>query len=161
MFTTQDLTTAFARNLEIIKLQTAGLTHADSLLQPPFRGNCLNWVLGHIAAYRGILLELLDQPPFLQQAEAMRYMQGSAPVTCDGPDVVRTEKLLAAIEGSQERLATGLRRVTPETLSREIETRLGRMTVGQRLLMLLRHEAYHVGQTELLRQLAGTDDQVI
>jgi hypothetical protein len=36
------LADAFNRNVEIIKLQTAGLSHADSLIQLPFRGNCMN-----------------------------------------------------------------------------------------------------------------------
>ena len=31
----------------------------------------------------------------------------------------------------------------------------------QRLQSLLWHETYHVGQLELLRQLAGTDDKVL
>jgi hypothetical protein len=34
-------------------------------------------------------------------------------------------------------------------------------TVGQRVLGLYFHETYHVGQLELLRQLAGTGDKVI
>ena len=52
MITTEDLITALGRNLDVIKAQTKGLSHADSLLQLPFRGNCLNWVLGHIAGTR-------------------------------------------------------------------------------------------------------------
>ena len=49
MISSNDLTEAFARNANVIKMQTKDLTHADSLRQPPFQGNCLNWVLGHIA----------------------------------------------------------------------------------------------------------------
>jgi hypothetical protein len=45
MITAKDLIGASERNLGIIKAQTEGLSHADSLLQLPFRGNCLNWVL--------------------------------------------------------------------------------------------------------------------
>jgi hypothetical protein len=35
------------------------------------------------------------------------------------------------------------------------------MTVGQRLFGLYFHQTYHIGQTELLRQLAGVNDKVI
>lgn len=56
----------------IIKLQTYGLTHQDSLLQPPVRGNCLNWVLGHILAGRNTTLEFLGQSPLWQEEETSR-----------------------------------------------------------------------------------------
>jgi hypothetical protein len=39
MITTTDLISSLERNLDIIKSQTQGLTHADSVLQLPFRGN--------------------------------------------------------------------------------------------------------------------------
>jgi hypothetical protein len=68
----------FNINYDVIKRQVDGLSHQDSLLQPPFRGGCLNWILGYILI-------------------AFMYF----------------------------------------------------------------HETYHTGQTELLRQLAGTDDKVI
>ncbi len=42
MITTADLIEGLRRNLGIIQAQTKGLSHADSLLQLPFRGNCLN-----------------------------------------------------------------------------------------------------------------------
>lgn len=59
MITVTDLIESLERNLYIIKVQTQGLTHADSLLQLPFRGNCLNWVVGHIAANRNTMLYFL------------------------------------------------------------------------------------------------------
>ena len=34
----------FKTNHYILNRQIEGLTHEDSLLQLPFRGNCLNWV---------------------------------------------------------------------------------------------------------------------
>ena len=32
-----------------------GLSHEDSLVQPPAGGNCLNWVAAHIVASRGAM----------------------------------------------------------------------------------------------------------
>jgi hypothetical protein len=46
-------------------------------------------------------------------------------------------------------------------LSSEIEVGQRTMTMGRRLFGLYFHETFHTGQTELLRQLAGTDDKVI
>ena len=42
-----------------------------------------------------------------------------------------------------------------------IQTARGETTLGERLVFLHWHETYHVGQLELLRQLAGTNDAVI
>ena len=35
------------------------------------------------------------------------------------------------------------------------------MPLSERIFFLYFHETYHVGQTELLRQLTGVDDKVI
>jgi hypothetical protein len=37
----------------------------------------------------------------------------------------------------------------------------GEITLGNRLFFIYYHETYHVGQTELLRQLAGKNDKII
>ncbi len=161
MIKAEDLISAFARNLDIIKRQTKGLSHKDSLLQPPVRGNCLNWVLGHIVGNRNQVLQILDEKVVLSETQAARYGYGSQPVCADGPDIVKFEELLAALERSQEGITAGLRRATPEDLAKEVKSHLGITTVGQRLFFMYFHETYHTGQTELLRQLAGTNDKVI
>lgn len=48
----------------MINLQTDGLTDEDSMRQLP-HGNCLNWVLGHIATNRDGVLETLGEPPLM------------------------------------------------------------------------------------------------
>jgi hypothetical protein len=53
----------YQRTQWIIDRQTEGLTHADNLLQLPFRANCMNWVLGHLTVYRDKVLELLGESP--------------------------------------------------------------------------------------------------
>ena len=52
MITAENLIAMYARNVLFIKQLTEGLTHIDSLAQPPVPGNCMNWVMGHIVAYR-------------------------------------------------------------------------------------------------------------
>src|SRR5215467_4220807 len=62
MLEPHELAEAFGRNLGVLQAQAEGLTHTDSLLQLPFRGNCLNWILGHLLDNRDVVLEaLLDQ----------------------------------------------------------------------------------------------------
>jgi len=54
----------------VIKRQLEGVTHEESLVQPPFRGNCLNWVLGHIVVSRATVLTTLGEIPPWSEAEA-------------------------------------------------------------------------------------------
>ena len=161
MINATDLAEAFARNVNIVKMQTNGLTHEDSLRQPPFPGNCLNWVLGHITENRDHILELLGEPPQIG-ALGERYKRGSERMIAPGEGTLRLEELLAWIDRSQEHLATALARTDEATLAREITTSNNRQsTVGKRVFFLYFHETYHVGQTELFRQLAGKDDKII
>lgn len=161
MITAADIVAALARNLGIIKAQTQGLTHADSLLQLPFRGNCMNWVLGHIADNRNTMLLFLGEVRILSEAHAKRYGYGSDPVCADAGDILTLEQLLAALEESQKALAARLQKISPEELARQVQSFLGTTALDQLILFLCWHESYHTGQTEALRQLAGKDDKVI
>lgn len=140
----------------VIKMQTEGLAHSDSLLQLPFHGNCLNWVLGHIIASRNQALMLLDESPAWSEPEIALYKTGSQPIT-NGENAYPLEKILSDLDQSQERLIAALQRVSQE----KMEATIGEETVGQRLAGLYFHETYHTGQTELLRQLAGKNDTIV
>ena len=161
MISTQELLEAFARNLNIIREQTKGLSHEQCLLQLPFRGNCMNWVLGHMAETRNSLLKTLGEKPILSEKECARYGHGSEPVCADDQDVIKLERLLSLLQFSQEGLAHALPSLTAEDLAREVKDHRGMVSLGNRLFFLYFHETYHTGQTELLRQLAGTDDKII
>ena len=161
MITATDLIGTLERNLGIIKAQTQGLSHADSLLQFPFRGNCLNWVLGHIADNRNTMLHFLGGEAILSDAQSKRYGYGSEPVCGDGKDILTLEQLLAVLEQGQQALAASLQKMKAEELAREVQSFLGTTTLGQLVFFLYFHETYHTGQTEALRQLAGKDDKVI
>lgn len=135
------------RNMVFLREKTAGLTHAESLLQPPYPGlNCLNWQVGHIAAFRNRMLAILGAAPTLDPAIAARYGAGSEPVLGDGPGVGQLADLLAAIEAAQERLRAGLPGVTPERAAEVLGAGQFSMPVGEWFLFLTRHEGYHIGQ---------------
>jgi uncharacterized damage-inducible protein DinB len=161
MIELQDMVEAFARNWRIIQAQTESLSHAQCLLQLPFRGNCMNWVLGHIAENRNSLLLLLGEEPILSDKESARYKHGSEPVRADGEDVIPLERLLSLLQHSQERIAIAIPQLTADDLARKVRDHRGEITLANRLFFLYYHETYHTGQTELLRQLAGTDDKII
>jgi len=161
VITATDLIGALERNLGIIKAQTQGLSHADSLLQLPFRGNCLNWVLGHIAANRNTILRFLGEGTILSEAHVKRYEFNSEPVCGDAGDILTLEQLLMVLEQGQSALTAKLQKMTVEELAREVQSFLGTTSLGQLIFYLYWHESYHTGQTEALRQLAGKNDKVI
>jgi hypothetical protein len=143
----------------IIHSQAEGLTHADSVLQLPFRGNCFNWVLGHIINSRNEALTLLGEAPALSEAEAAFYQTGAEPIT-EGEKAVSLERLLQALDDALTRLTTALPQATPERLG-AIYNAERQQTVGDRIAGLHWHETYHTGQLEILRQLAGKNDKVV
>src|SRR5437588_3090876 len=104
MIDTKDMAGAFARNSILVRRQAEGLTHEDSLRQLPFRGNCLNWVLGHIAVNRDGILETLGEAPLMGE-EGERYKRESDALTGHSPGVLQLEELLDRIDLAQERIA--------------------------------------------------------
>ena len=83
MITLENITAAYARNLEIINMQTDGLTHEQSLIQLPFRSNCMNWVVGHLLTNRCNILRLLGADDIRSTVDLDHYERESQPVTGD------------------------------------------------------------------------------
>lgn len=158
MIDAKDLVGTFARNTGVVMAQAKDLTHADSLIQHP-NGNCLNWVLGHIVVDRDDILELLGEPPVA--SAAARYKRGSEPITGEGEGVLSLPQLLELLDQSQARIEATLSRMDAAAFARKSEGDERGRTIGQRAFFIYFHETYHVGQTELFRQLAGKDDKLI
>ena len=159
MTSPQKISRSFQTTQWIIDNQTKGLSHADSLLQLPFRANCMNWVVGHLVAYRDRIVGVLGQEPLLSEVETELYERGSAPIT-DGEKAVSFEKLLRLSNQSYKQITAYLEEASPNALE-VIHNAEKQQTLADRLQALHWHETYHVGQLEILRQLAGTDDVVI
>ncbi|NOK63434.1 MAG: DinB family protein [Chloroflexi bacterium AL-W] len=143
----------------VIQKQLDGITHDESVLQLPFRGNCLNWVLGHILESRQEVLELLGRAPIMTGAERAWYGFGSEPVT-NGEQCVRLERLLEILEESQQQILASLEAMSDDDLQVIVDAEK-QQTLEERLSFLQFHETYHTGQLEPLRQLAGKNDSVI
>ncbi len=159
MISPEGLIQLYQRTHWIMVKQTDGLTHADSLLQLPFRSNCLNWVLGHIIVYRDKVLEMLGERPILSESEMDLYQRESAPITAE-ESAVPLERLLLVLEQSQDLIVAALKEVPADRLAASADE-ANQRTVGERIEFLQWHETYHVGQLEILRQLAGKDDAII
>lgn len=156
----ESLIHSMSLNLRVIRMQTDGLSHEDSVLQLPFRGNCLNWVLGHILVGRSRALKLLGESPLMDVPKLSRYESGSEPITT-AEQALPLSELLSSLDESQDRLSAALRRISADALAEMVQAAGRESPLGQVLVGLQWHETYHTGQLELLRQLAGTDDAIV
>jgi uncharacterized damage-inducible protein DinB len=150
-------------NFGVLLRHVNDLTHEESLIQPPFNGNCLNWVVGHMMQSRDKMLQLVDEPSVWTAEQIARYERNSAPIT-SGDDAMRFEQMLADFQTAHERLVAKLGRMTPEELAapaKQVIKNAAPQSTGEFLNFLLWHETYHVGQVDLLRQVAGKNDKII
>jgi len=162
MISIQNLSDFYDRNVQIIKMQTEGLSHEDSLIQLPFRSNCLNWVVGHVLANRCNILALLGAEDLRPAIDLDHYERESDPISGEEQGVLPLEDLIQYLEESQLRLAAALEKETEESLERMTSYRdRPEQTISYWLAFLFFHDSYHVGQTEILRQAAGKDDKII
>lgn len=161
MITLEQLGKEFERNVNVAEMQTKGLSHADSLLQPEARGNCMNWVLGHMVESRDSILGWLGEQGLLTEAERNRYGRHSEPIIEDGEEVIPLERLLELLQEGQRRIEAALGNHTLEDMDRMTGTEGKQRRLGDRLHFYFFHDCYHSGQLEYLRQLAGTNDAVI
>ena len=161
MFTIQDFIRLLSIDHNLIHTQTEGLTQADTLIQPKPSGNCMNWVLGHLLDNQITLLTLLGKESPVDPALLERYQTDSEPVAGDGPGILTLERLLDGHNRVQSALIARLGEMSDADFAREIQHHGRSVTLGWRVLFLNFHFTYHVGQLELLRQLAGWSEKLI
>jgi hypothetical protein len=154
MITLEVLVRGLTRNAEYIHTHLAGLTHAESLAQPPARGNCILWIVGHIVCYRNYALNVLGLPRVIADEIAHRFARGSAPVLGDEPGLPVLEELLRAYDESQAQIFGALRTLTPEAAVAVVTEGDFTLPRAELLVTYMRHESYHAGQLELLREIA-------
>ena len=147
---------------QILRLNTEGLTQKESLIQPAPAGNCLNWVVGHVVWIYEQMLPLLGQEPVLEKDALKRYARGTPPLQ-DAAEALPIQDLLAAWDEASKRFNTGLKGLTAEALDRPAPFSPGNdpnETVRSLLTLISFHQAYHAGQTGLLRRMAGKEGMI-
>jgi hypothetical protein len=141
-----------------VQANTGGVTHEESLVQPQPNGNCLNFVLGHLLWVYAQSLPLVGQEPPLTPDALNRYRRGAPPLT-DPSDALPFDQLLQAWDTASQRFEAGLGTLTPEAMERPMPgpNSEGALTETVRSLLgiIMFHQAYHAGQTGVLRRIAG------
>ena len=147
--------------LKVVQANVAGITQEESLIQPSPGGNCQNWVVGHLACIYNNVLPMLGQEPV--EAEALkRYDRGTPPIK-DAAEALELRDLLAAFEKATERVDAGLAGLAPEALDSKVpDSPSGNPneTVRSLLSTVFFHQAYHAGQTGILRRIAGKEGAI-
>lgn len=161
MITIQELIRMLKLHHNLVKMQTDGLTHADTLIQPQPSGNCMNWVLGHLLEYQVSLLTILGKESPVDPSELSAYQTDSTPIKSDGPGVLPLDRLLEYHDRVHEKVIAGLSELNEADFSREIQFQGRTVTLGWRVFFFVFHSSYHLGQLELLRQLAGKTEKVL
>lgn len=136
---------------------TDGVSHEESLAQPHPGGNCLNWVVGHLATSRDLIHGALGLAPALGEGEHPVYARSSAPLS-DASQAESLERLTAAFAKDQDDTLAAVRALNPEQLAAPAPfspAKNPEETVATLLASLVFHESYHVGQTGVLRRIAG------
>ena len=142
----------------VLKLNLDGVTHEDSLVQPSPAGNCLNWVLGHLLCIYNDVLPLIGQEPVKPKEQLKQYARGSAALDQGSRTAMDFEALKASWSEAVKRIDAGLAKLSPAQLDSKVPvspTNNPNETVRSLMTTLMFHQAYHAGQTGILRRIAG------
>lgn len=154
------LTYQFGLTSYVLERNLSELSEQESLINPEPGGNCLNWVLGHITRSRNQALGVLGQKP-LYPAEDFRAYGGEEPFDRDA--ALPLEELKRRFKALQEPLVKAIGAMTSGAMDRPAPfspTGNPDETMGSLLAAFAFHEAYHVGQTGILRRVAGREGVV-
>jgi hypothetical protein len=146
----------------VLRINTEGLTQQDSLAQPMPGGNCLNWVVGHLLETWDSVLPVVEQSPVLGRQTLERYKRASAALLVAG-DAMPLDKLLVACDEAANRMDQGLATLTQHQLDAPAPFSPSNRpdeTVRSLLTVVMFHQAYHVGQTGVLRRIAGKEGKI-
>jgi uncharacterized damage-inducible protein DinB len=142
---------------QVVGMNLAGVSHAESLAHPPTGGNSINWVLGHLLWTYERALPLLGREPVLPQGTVERYARGGQPLG-EGEEPLPLEELQAAWDRAAERVDDGLAALSDGALDRPAPFSPSddpNETVGSLIATMLFHQTYHGGQLGVLRRVAG------
>ncbi len=134
----------------IMHIFMRGVSHEESVLQLPFKHNCMNWILGHIVTNRSHVLEVAGAEHEWQQAVRDLYHQDTQPVTQDTPSI-EFETLVNYLDESLELLKTALENKNDAWMEENFENYRGEKSRYEHVTNFHWHEAFHLGQLEILK----------
>ncbi len=126
-----------------VNINLEGITHDESLVAPEPGGNSVNWIMGHMLVSRDDINRILGIKNVSAQALHDRYKRGTKPITRE--NAIDVHEILRLFNGMQQAIEE---KVSSTDFSNRPEDL-------RSLAFHAFHEAYHSGQTGLLRRVAG------
>lgn len=139
--------TVYKFNHRVIHANLEGITHEESLISSEKGGSSINWIVGHILVTRDDINEIVGLPRVCDDNMINLYKRGSNPLTAD--NALKLEKLLDMLDESQKKLVGNIEEM--DLTDRE---------KMKNLAFYAFHEAYHSGQTGLLRRITGKEGAI-
>jgi hypothetical protein len=160
--TGSDLARMYEISYGAINRNLLDVSQEESLVRPQASGNCLNWVLGHIVLYRGMMQKMIGQDPVFAGPDSKSYARGSHP---DGTEhYLDLATLRGMLSDAHQQLIPALTVMTEHQLAANVPEEFNRPPLaGPIELALARlsfHESYHAGQIGLLRRIAGKEGAI-
>ncbi len=151
------LTYQLGLSSQVLNKNVGDVSHEESLVTPPKGGSCLNQVVGHITRTRNMALGSMGQKSPYPMEEFNAYDdRGGVPFS---PQVALPfDELRRRYKAMQEPLVNAIEAIPPEVLASPPPRNMTgdpNETVGSNLATFVFHESYHVGQTGVLRRVAG------
>ena len=140
-----------------IEMNTGDVSHEESLVTPPRGGSCLNQVLGHMTRTRNMALGGMGQKSPYPMQDFDPYDDRTG-VAFSRENALPFDELRRRFKAMQEPLVQAIKGMSPEVMASPPPRKLTGApdeTVGSNLATFVFHETYHVGQTGVLRRVAG------
>jgi hypothetical protein len=161
MITPKEYQSMLEGNLELIKEQIKDVSDSEMLIQPPNGGNCMLWTLGHLTESLIPILRFLDGKKPEGLTDLSRFERGSEPILGPEAGLMTASELMTAYEVLHQAVLEKLEPMTDADFDEEVPGFGRPARRGWMLFFMEFHHAYHIGQLELLRNLAGHTEKII
>ncbi len=160
--TGSDLARMYEVSYGAINRNLMDVSQEESLVRPAAGGNCLNWVLGHVVLYRGMMQKMIGQSPIFSAYDSKPYERGSQPQGTE--HYLDLATLRGMLADAHQQLIPALFVMTEQQLAAHVPEEFNRPPLAgpieQALARLSCHESYHAGQIGLLRRIAGKEGAI-
>ncbi len=145
----------------VLHANVDGLTHSESLVTPEPAGNSLNWVVGHLVATYNRFLPAIGGAAVWSDEQSAAYRRGSS--LLDPADALPFEEIMEAFRAAHAAVVERVAELEPQQLAAPAPYSPGNNpdeTIASLATVLAFHQSYHVGQTGMLRRIAGHDGAI-
>lgn len=138
----------FQFNKMVLNTNLKDITHAESLVSPASGGNSINWTVGHILVSRDDIREMIGLKRLYDGKEFEVYKRGSDELK--PADAVDLNVLFSGFNDTHKEIEDKISETDYSDKQKDLRN----------LTFLAFHEAYHVGQTGILRRIAGKEGAI-